>query len=727
MLGTPSYPTGGQYQEALQNPSICFKDPVLVAGKPTLDTLGLPKPISGNFASVFTINGSDGKRWAVKCFTRYVADQEIRYQRISKALSGISKPWRVLFDYVPEGILCRGRWYPILKMEWIEAKGLIPFIEAHVWQSSDIVELAAQFARMVGDLSELGIAHGDLQHGNLLVTATGELKLIDYDGMYVPGLDRLGASETGHANYQSPMRSIRSWGPDLDHFSVWVIYSSLVALAIDPVLWTLLRNEGDEALLFRKDDFVTPTSSRALVLLSQCTDDGLKALSGTLASFWMNDLGNIPALDTKRGPVLSNQASSTERRSLGTDAMAAELALAEAIAEWRASIGTASTGAAADAANDPSWILDHTPPMEAIVFQPANRILRILSGTVVLALVALAILGGMAILPRRDAGAGAATLVVIFLISSVVLFHQTDEARAKRESRMRYRERHAMVSAAERSASKAEKDRRAVDQRERQAFEGINKRACKLRESEQRKSRAEDARFAAQLSRISAEMQSLQSAENAEIGNELRALQDQHLMTQLANASVGAAGIQGIGEALTRALAVNGVTTAADFTGIAYGAGSEVFINLRNGGRVHPSGIGEVKANALEAWRREVEARARRSQPSSLPLGHVQAIRVKYARRRQLLTQEEHSARAESEAKRNQSRGRVAADYAALAAELLGTRDRYVLEKAQADLRLRSARQAAGDVTWQQVRAQRELDVYREVTYWRYLACVVRI
>ena len=52
----------------------------------------------------------------------------------------------------------------------------------------------------------------------------------------------------------------------------------------------------------------------------------------------------------------------------------------------------------------------------------------------------------------------------------------------------------------------------------------------------------------------------------------------------------------------------NGITTAADFTGISYGTGSEVLINLRNGRRVHPSGIGEVKAVALETWRREVEA-----------------------------------------------------------------------------------------------------------------------
>jgi hypothetical protein len=114
--------------------------------------------------------------------------------------------------------------------------------------------LAAKFALMVKDLSVLGVAHGDLQHGNLLVTPGGELKLIDYDGMYVPGLAQLGACEIGHVNYQSPARTMSSWGPYLDNFSAWIIYASLIALAIDPGLWPILHNDGDEALIFHKDD-----------------------------------------------------------------------------------------------------------------------------------------------------------------------------------------------------------------------------------------------------------------------------------------------------------------------------------------------------------------------------------------------------------------------------------------------------------------------------------------
>lgn len=726
MPSTPIYPTGGQYQEALQNPRICFRDPDLVRGNATTDLLGLPKPISGNFASVFTIGGADGRRWAVKCFTRYVADQEIRYQEISKTLAVADEPWRVAFDYEPEGILCRGSWYPILKMEWIDANGLIPFIEAHLWQPPVIADLAAKFARMINDLALLRIAHGDLQHGNLLVTSAGELKLIDYDGMYVPGLDRLGASEIGHPNYQSPTRSLRSWGPHLDHFSAWVIYGSLVALTIDPMLWTLLHNEGDEALLFRKEDFLVPRSSRALVVLSQYPDDRLKALSGVLAPFWTNDVGNIPALNTQAAPPPNTQQSFfTGLQAGGSTATAVENDVSKAISDWLTSIEAASPGGV-DATNDPSWVLEHMPPVEPVQFDPTHRTLRALSAIVLLALVVLGILGGTATLPGIAAGIGDAVLFALILAVSGVLFIRTSEYRAKRDRLARYKQRRAELSSAERSASKAERDRRAVDQRERQALEKIGKRANDAHTSEQQELQGAEATLAAVLSKLGDQTRSLQAAESAETGNALRALQNQHLVAQLTAASLQSATIQGVGPAVKASLTANGIRTAADFTGIWYGSGSEVLIMLRNGRGVHPSGIGEVKARALDTWRREVEARARRTQPTTLPRAQVQAIRRKYAQQRESLARTEQHVRAGAAAQQHQIRERWATTHSAIAVELSATRDRFLQERAQADLRLSVARREARNVTWQQVSAERELSAYRKVTYWRYCTCIAR-
>ena len=723
---TPIYPTGGQYREAIQNPAACFKDPDLANGKPKSDPLGLPKPISGNFASVFTIDGADGKRWAVKCFTRYPTDQHTRYKEISQTLSAINRPWRVPFDYITEGILCLGKWYPILKMEWVDAKGLIPYIEAHLWQPSVLAELANEFAQMIKDMGACGIAHGDLQHGNLLVTPNGELKLIDYDGMYVAGLDRLGASEIGHTNYQSPTRSMENWGPDLDRFSSWVIYGSLVAITIDPILWTLLHSEGDEALLFRKDDFLPPQNSRALVLLSQSPDERLRHLSKALAPFWTNDLTSIPALDTMAVPAPNSERPlSISHKADSSKVEGARNDVSKAISDWLTSLDSASLGTT-DSPNDSTWILAQLPPIERLRFEPSHQTLRIFGATILLALVALVVLGALAIITVTDAVIGGACLATLLFAISGVLYYRTAEAQGKRDSRTQLARRNLAVNSARRLASKSEKDRRAIDQRERQAIAKIDKRAKDAYATEQKQLAAAETKAKQQLSNISTQVQSLQSSESVEFGKELQILQNQHVAAKLRIASIQSATMPGIGQLLKLELEAHGIMTAADFTGISIGTDSKAFINLRNGHRVHPNGIGEIKALTLDAWRRDVEESARRTQPTILPQMQAQAIRVKYAQKRQSLAEAERKVRAEAMSQQHQLRESWAATHLAIGVELTETRDRFLRECAQADLSLSQDRQNARDATWQQVKAEWDHGRYSEVTYRRYCICIAR-
>jgi len=725
MSSIPAYPTGGQYQEALQNSESCFKDPVLVGGSAVTDSLGLPKPISGNFASVFTIRAGDGKRWAVKCFTRYVSDQDVRYQRISQTLAEVEKPWRVAFEYVPEGILCGGRWYPILKMEWIEASGLIPFIEAHLWQPPVLAELASKFARMVNDLELLGVAHGDLQHGNLLVTPTRELKLIDYDGMYVPGLTHLGASERGHANYQSPARSMNSWGSNLDHFSAWLIYGSLVALTIDPMLWTLLHQEGDEALLFHKEDFLDPASSRALVLLSQCVDDRLKALGEVLSPFWSNDLEKIPALDVKNVPAPNIEQSFFNPSSVGgSNTTAAESEGLQGISDWLKSIEETSPGVAS-ATNDPSWVLAHMPPVEEVLFQPVNRMLRVFTALWFAALVAVAVLWAAAVASGYIAGAIAGALVAVMFGRSASLYYRTPEARSKRVVQSRYKQSRSVATQANREVSRAEKDRRAIEERERQALEAVGRRVNEAQASEKKESKEAESTLAAQLSKLGTQTQSLHAVETNEISTTLRALQQQHVTNLLRSAYIQSAAIQGIGQKLQSELASYGVITAYDFTSFVI-VGGQVLMVLRTGQRFHVNGVGETKARAMDTWRRGVEDRARSTQPSSLPQAQLQAIRLKYAQQLHTLVQSEQRFRAESVTHQRQIRERWGLTHARLALELSQTRQSFLPERARTDLQLSTAKREAREAAWRQMSGKRERSSYRGVTFPRYCSHIVK-
>ena len=80
-------------------------------------------------------------------------------------------------------------------------------------------------ARLMG----LRIAHNDLQHGNVLVQREGGIRLVDYDGKFLPKFRGERSPELGHKNYQHPERSPEHYDENVDNFSSLVIYLSLLA------------------------------------------------------------------------------------------------------------------------------------------------------------------------------------------------------------------------------------------------------------------------------------------------------------------------------------------------------------------------------------------------------------------------------------------------------------------------------------------------------------------
>lgn len=307
MVRMLSLPEGLQYEKALGNPASCFDDTELRSCKPLLNADGIVVSSGGCFAKIFSLMSPDGRRLAVKCFTQYSENrqrQEQRYLILAAKLGELDYRWKVDFELLVRGILVQRRWYPVLKMGWVDGTGLIPFIEKHLWRRGAIARLASRFASLVAELAVSGIAHGDLQHGNILVEPSGELRLVDYGGMFAPGLERFGPAEKGHEHYQSPYRHAE-FGPHIDRFSAWVIYGSLAALAVDPTLWARLRPAGQERLLFSDGDFLDPRRSPALHCLEAGRYPRLRRLASTLRDVWERDVRSIPPLrpDMLTGPL----------------------------------------------------------------------------------------------------------------------------------------------------------------------------------------------------------------------------------------------------------------------------------------------------------------------------------------------------------------------------------------------------------------------------------------
>jgi len=252
------WPSARYFTEAIQCPSICFSHPQLRNTLPAVDRLGMPLVTSGQFAYVYKLKSmNDGGDFAVRCFRGYLGDRDQRYRAIQEHLKTSPVLHLSDFTYAPEGILVGGQRFPILFMKWLEGPTLDLYIREMLRRPEVLLHLCEEWKRLVSALRASGIAHGDLQHGNIIVEH-GQLRLVDHDGMFVTAMAGWTASEVGHQHYQHPRRNAQHFDINLDNFSSLVIYLSLLSLAERPSLW---QEHHDENLLFTKTDFIDPTAS----------------------------------------------------------------------------------------------------------------------------------------------------------------------------------------------------------------------------------------------------------------------------------------------------------------------------------------------------------------------------------------------------------------------------------------------------------------------------------
>jgi serine/threonine protein kinase len=260
--------------------------------------LGIPVGASGNYAITFRFD--DGPQtYAVRSFLRPVTDQQHRYETLSKYLSGLSLSFLVGFEYVPEGIALAGKPYPAVFMEWANGKQLHQFVDENHRQADILTELAGSFREAVRQLGAAHIAHGDLQHGNVLVENASRLRLVDYDGIYVPDLDGRPPGEVGHPNYQHPERIRQGfYAPAADSFSALVIYLSLTALATDPSLWSFHNGEN---LILRADDFRDTGRTGVWSKLKSSPVQEVQRLADILEDACRKPVADVPDLETVLG------------------------------------------------------------------------------------------------------------------------------------------------------------------------------------------------------------------------------------------------------------------------------------------------------------------------------------------------------------------------------------------------------------------------------------------
>ncbi|MCK6561790.1 hypothetical protein HUU39_19840 [candidate division KSB1 bacterium] len=284
-------PRGDEYLNAVQNPRTAFNDLELKACSPETDQFGIPKPYSGGFTTTFHLY-NHSQQWAVRCFTRAIPDVQKRYEAIGRFLQKSSFGYFVKANCLFQGIRINNQWHPIIKMEWLEGDTLNSYITKNISNPDLINKLIPEFANLVRKLEQLGIAHGDLQHGNIIVKG-GKLHLIDYDGMFLPELSNLRTNEIGHINYQHPARNERHFSASIDRFASIVIYLGLHAVFVSPRLWK--KYDNSDNILFKAEDFIKAETSPLLQELSSLPQ--LSQLTDRFQGVCRLDFDKIPTLD----------------------------------------------------------------------------------------------------------------------------------------------------------------------------------------------------------------------------------------------------------------------------------------------------------------------------------------------------------------------------------------------------------------------------------------------
>lgn len=279
-----------QYNDAVQHPSTAFSDPALKVATIAVNGMGLPVALGGGFALTYTAK-AQGKKYAVRCFHKEAKNLESRYSHVATGLRAAAGPYFVGFEYQSRGVLVNGQHYPIVKMDWVEGDTLGVFLEDNHKDRAPMERLRIQFGEVERFLRSKGMAHGDLQNGNVLVKS--DLKLIDYDGVYVPALPTGSGAELGHKHFQHPKRTAADFGPNMDRFSFIVIDLSLRALAAQPTLFD--RYSNGENIILTANDFLDPSNSAAFSDLRAIP--ALTKYATDLANICAAQMAAVPSLE----------------------------------------------------------------------------------------------------------------------------------------------------------------------------------------------------------------------------------------------------------------------------------------------------------------------------------------------------------------------------------------------------------------------------------------------
>jgi len=246
---------------------------------------------SGSYAVVFKAKDHYNE-FAIRCFISAEKENIDRYRNIDSYLKNLTASWITKIELLEGEINVGYQHYPVIKMDWVEGKLLNNFITQIIDNNSALTELQNEVVSVSKSLENLRVGHGDIQCGNIIVATNVNgkniIKLIDYDGMYIPSFSNKVNLERGRTEFQHPNRSQIQYNEKIDRFSFWVILCAIEALKFDKTLWFEVMRGGFNTLdnlLFIGDDFKYFNNSKLV--------NRLYALNKPSLTFYLNKLNKF--------------------------------------------------------------------------------------------------------------------------------------------------------------------------------------------------------------------------------------------------------------------------------------------------------------------------------------------------------------------------------------------------------------------------------------------------
>jgi hypothetical protein len=256
----------------------------------------------GGRAVVYKVEDPANNIKAIKLFTVNRDSLFQRYNQISKFIRNFSSSkYFVEFKFNERLIYCsdinsdkNDNIFPGLIMEWAEGKTLGNKVKNLCEQNdkTSLRKITEKFKEISLFIIDSEFGHGDLKHDNIIVDSDFNLKLIDYDGMFIPEFKGQKSGELGTPSFQHLKRTSDDFNNRIDDFSILSIYTSLLTLAKYPYLYE--KYEDQQNLLFRLEDFENPEQSEIFYFLDK--DAELAKWSYLLKKSLSNDHIYIPEL-----------------------------------------------------------------------------------------------------------------------------------------------------------------------------------------------------------------------------------------------------------------------------------------------------------------------------------------------------------------------------------------------------------------------------------------------